>query len=140
VLAGIGFAPPGRPLISTVTGQLITGADDLAALLTAQLSRPVLFAQAMTAAADHADLIVVAGTDVRLTELAAQASGRPAVALPGQLTPPATAVAALFAAGAIRDLMPFLQQRPQSRSEAAAAPLAVPAMRDGEARLPSQAH
>ncbi|HLJ99774.1 MAG TPA: acyltransferase domain-containing protein, partial [Streptosporangiaceae bacterium] len=101
VLSGIPFSPPRRPLISTVTGRLVTGDDDLGGLLTEQLSKPVLFTQAMAAAAEHADLIVVAGADDRLAANAAQAGARPAVTLAAHSVPVPDTVAALFAAGAI---------------------------------------
>lgn len=101
VLSGIPFSPPRRPLISTVTGRLVTGADDLAGLLTEQLSKPVLFAQSMATAAERADLIVVAGADDRLAATAAQAGARPAVTIPAHARPAPGTIAALFAAGAI---------------------------------------
>lgn len=104
VLRDIPFSPPRRPLISTVTGRLVTGADDLTGLLTEQLSKPVLFTQAMATAAERADLIVVAGADDRLTATAAQAGARPAVTLAARPLPAPGAVAALFAAGAIPGL------------------------------------
>ncbi len=71
VLAGTRFAPPRRRLISTVTGRPVMPGEDLAELLAGQLSQPVLFAQAMALAAEHADLIVVAGPDDGLADLAA---------------------------------------------------------------------
>ena len=87
VFAGTSFGPPRRRLISTITGRLVTAEDDMARLLAGQVTRPVLFAQAMAQAAAGADLIMTAG-----------------------LGPDAglTARAALFTAGALTDLRPFL--------------------------------
>ena len=91
--------------------------DDLAAQLARQLSAPVLFAQAMTLTAGEADLIVVAGPDAGLAALAAACGGVPAVAVTGAAPShpadvarniPVSTVAALFAAGAITDLAPFM--------------------------------
>ncbi|HEY2285804.1 MAG TPA: beta-ketoacyl synthase N-terminal-like domain-containing protein, partial [Streptosporangiaceae bacterium] len=63
VLAATSFAPPRRRLISTIPDRLVTAEDDLAWLLAVQVTRPVLFAQAMAQAAAAADLIVIAGPD-----------------------------------------------------------------------------
>jgi 3-oxoacyl-(acyl-carrier-protein) synthase len=119
VLAGTPFAPPQRRLISTITGRPASPDDDIADLLARQLSLPVLFAQALMAATDQSertDLIVTAGPDDGLAIVAAGCSGVPAIALPvtrhGTLDAnsviSAQAVAALFAAGAVTDLSPFL--------------------------------
>jgi enediyne polyketide synthase len=134
VLASIPLAPPRRLLVSTVTGQPLTANDDTAALLTSQLTRPVLFAQAMALAGEQADLIMVAGPQPGLAAIAALAAGGPAITLPPASTlaaagtTPAELVAALFAAGAIDDLTPFLLARQQ---EPDLVTWAVPPMRDG---------
>ncbi len=109
VFAGTRFGPPRRRLISTVTGRPVGPGEDLAALLARQLSQPVLFGPAMALAAQDADLIVTAGPDEGLADLAAACCAVPCVAIPpgpggpGGAYPVATAraVAALFAAGAI---------------------------------------
>ena len=114
VLAGSNFAPPRRRLVSTITGRLVTPEDDIARMLADQVTRPVLFAQAMTQATRGADLIVTAGPDAALAARAAECSGVPAVSIPA--TPPdglpgtslIQAIAALFTAGALTDLTPFL--------------------------------
>ncbi len=117
VFAGTRFGPPRRHLVSTITGRLVMPGDNLTEQMAGQLSAPVLFAQAMTLAAGEADLIVVAGPDTGLAVLAGQCSGLPAVAIAGAApadaadvarNAPAGVVAALFAAGAITDLAPFL--------------------------------
>lgn len=140
VLAGTRFAPPQRRLISTVTGRPVAPGEDLAGLLAGQLSQPVLFGPAMAQAAEHADLIVTAGPDDGLADLAAACCTVPCVAIPpgpggpGGAYPAATAraAAALFAAGAINDvgaLDPAGPQGPQASR-------LVPRMRDGESTRP----
>ena len=139
---------PHRRVISTITGQLITADDDIADLLARQVGMPVLFAQAMTQAAQGADLIVVAGPDAGLVAAAAGCAGLPAVAIPAGGTGtgrtgtgdagaviPARTVAALFAAGAISDLLPFLTT---TRPADTLASRTVPRMRDAEAAAPAQ--
>jgi len=135
VLAGTRVAPPQRRLISTITGHLLTAADDIADLLARQVSLPVLFAQTMTKAAQDADLIVTAGPDTALAAMAAECCGIPAVAVPAPgLGGPdpgmsATMIAALFAAGAITDLLPFLASSGPADTLASRA---IPRMRMGE--------
>ena len=146
VLAGTSFAPPRRRLVSTITGRLVTLEDDLARLLADQVTRPVLFAQAMTQAARGADLIVTAGPDAGLAARAAECSGVPAVSIPATLPdglPGASliqAIAALFTAGALTDLTPFLgPARPTvSGGTLASRPVVahVPRMRTAEAPGP----
>jgi len=127
VFAGTCFAPPRRRLISTVTGRPVMPGEDLAELLAGQLSRPVLFGPAMALAAEHADLIVTAGPDDGLTELAAACCAVPCVALPA--APTARAVAALFAAGAISDVSVAAGD---IGAAAPTVPWTVPRMRDGD--------
>jgi enediyne polyketide synthase len=141
VLAGTRLAPPQRRLISTITGRLLTAADDIADVLARQVSLPVLFAQAMTQAAQDADLIVTAGPDTALAATAAECCGIPAVAVPAPAQAgltgaygsdpamSATMIAALFAAGAITDLLPFLA--PSGLADTLAS-RAIPRMRMGE--------
>ena len=136
VLAGTHFAPPRRRLFSTVTGRLVMPGEDLAELLAGQLSRPVLFGPAVAQAAEHADLIVTAGPDDGLADLAAACCAVPCVAIPpgsggpGGAYPVATAraAAALFAAGAISDVGAADPAGP----EGTRASRLVPRMRDGE--------
>jgi enediyne polyketide synthase len=137
IFAGTQAATPQRRLISTITGRVITADDDIADLLARQVCLPVLFAQAMAQATQGADLIVIAGPDAGLAA-AAGCGGVPAVTIPA-LAPagvadagpvlPAGTVAALFAAGAITDLSPFLTA---SRSAGTLASRTVPRMRTAE--------
>jgi enediyne polyketide synthase len=140
VFAGTRFAPPRRRLISTVTGRPIGPGEDLAALLARQLSQPVLFGPAMALAAQDADLIVTAGPDEGLADLAAACCAVPCVAIPpgpggpGGAYPAATAraIAALFAAGAINNVGAQDPAGPQGPR----AGRLVPRMRDGESTGP----
>jgi enediyne polyketide synthase len=177
VLADTVFGTPRRRLVSSITGLPVTPDDDIAELLAAQPSRPVLFEQALTLAVRRngrppADLIVVAGPDAdpaspmtsagealapsTLAAIATAASGLPAITLPSAARPSAAlptagtaagpttgtavgtadgaadewlarTVAALFTAGAIRDLTPYLRT-PQP--DPAQAPWTIPPMRD----------
>ena len=124
VLAGTPFAPPRRRLFSTVTGQLVTAAEDIAGLLASQLTQPVLFVPAITLAAADADLLVIAGPDpdLSLASMASAASGVPAIRMPAAHSDAAAhhaeAIAALFAVGAIADLTPFLTAPPATSATA----------------------
>jgi acyl transferase domain-containing protein len=127
VLSGIQVGPPRRRLISTITGEPVTARDDVSSLLAGQLSRPVLFAQAMAVAAAEADVLVVTGPDGdpasplapaqpgqrSLSALATAGTGIPAVQAGGAgwataRPDEASMVATLFAAGVITGLLPYL--------------------------------
>ncbi|HEX6519840.1 MAG TPA: acyltransferase domain-containing protein [Streptosporangiaceae bacterium] len=160
VTAETPFAPPRRSLISTITGRVLTPADDIADLLAGQLARPVLFAQALGVAAAEADLLVVAGRDARpaspaspaspatpaspaspaspssLAAMASAASALPAICVPsGCEATLIQAVATLYTAGAIKDLGVFIPGRNRPRRLAAVP--AVPTPRRPEADQPS---
>ncbi len=68
-LSGIRFNVPEKNIYSTVTGCLITGRESFEDLLLQQLTQPVLFYQAFSAAAANADLWVEAGAGSTLTNL-----------------------------------------------------------------------
>jgi enediyne polyketide synthase len=87
VLAGTRFAPPRRRLISTVTGRPVLPGEDLTELLAGLLSQPVLFGPAMALAAEQADLIVTAGLDDGLADLAAACCAVPCVPVPRVTVP-----------------------------------------------------
>jgi enediyne polyketide synthase len=153
VFSATQVSAPHRRGISTITGQLITADDDIADLLARQVSMPVLFARAMTQAAQGADLIVVAGPDAGLAAAAAGCAGIPAIAIPALASAgladaipvggtgtgdagavfPARTVAALFAAGAISDLLPFLTTTSPADTLASRT---VPRMRNAEPAAP----
>ncbi|MFH9561374.1 type I polyketide synthase [Streptomyces globisporus] len=71
----------GRRVVSTVTGAELERDTDLAKLLRQQITDPVLFTQAVRAAAAEVDLFVEVGPGRVLSVLAAEAAGKPAVAL-----------------------------------------------------------
>ncbi|MFC6090033.1 SDR family NAD(P)-dependent oxidoreductase [Saccharothrix lopnurensis] len=100
-LAGIAFAPPDRPVFSTVTGRPLTSDADLVDLLAGQVVRPVLFTEALRRLTGRCDLLVEAGPGTTLTDLA-RAAGATAVSLdtchPGRHAL-ATAVLAACSAG-----------------------------------------
>ncbi|MFD7703161.1 SDR family NAD(P)-dependent oxidoreductase [Streptomyces caelestis] len=73
-------SPSGR-VVSTVSGEELTDATDLAALLTEQITGPVRFTRAVSEAARYADLFVEVGPGRVLSGLARTATGVPAVAL-----------------------------------------------------------
>jgi len=100
VLSQVRFGPPRRRLASTVTGRVLTGQEDIAALLAAQLTTPVRFREALGAVADGADLLVVTAPD-RALAAAAACSGVPAASVPASGQDPGACTAALFAAGAL---------------------------------------
>ncbi len=80
-LATIDIRRPSRPVASTVTGALLGPDDDLRALLVRQVTEPVRFTAALEAARDLADLWIEVGPGRALTELAAESTDRPVLAL-----------------------------------------------------------
>ena len=99
VLSQVRFGPPRRRLASTVTGRVLTGQEDIAALLCAQLTTPVRFREALAVVADGADLLMLAAPDEALAAAAA-CSGLPVTSVPASGQDPGACTAALFAAGA----------------------------------------
>ncbi|WP_103532206.1 type I polyketide synthase [Streptomyces sp. SM11] len=80
-LAGARLGGLERRVVSTVTGAELESDTDLAKLLRQQITDPVLFTQAVRAAADEVDLFVEVGPGRVLTTLAEAATEKPAVAL-----------------------------------------------------------
>ncbi|MEO5876360.1 MAG: type I polyketide synthase [Streptosporangiaceae bacterium] len=82
--AGLAAETPGRvrrPVISTVTGEVLASNTDVPALLHRQLTEPVLFAQALELAAKDLDLLVEVGPGRVLAGLAPAVTDVPALAL-----------------------------------------------------------
>jgi Polyketide synthase dehydratase/Acyl transferase domain len=144
VLSQVRFGAPRRRLASTITGRVLTGQEDIAALLCAQLTTPVRFREALGAVADGADLLMLAAPDQALAAAAA-CSGVPVTSVPASGQDPGACTAALFAAGALPDLAApaqaaehgvVTQLAPQRAAQVAAqqaAPVtAQPAARVGE--------
>ncbi len=101
-LATVDWAPPARPVASTVTGALLAADADLGHLLHRQLTSPVRFTEALAAAAPHADLWIEVGPGRALAEIAAELVGAPVHALDAggeSLAGLLTTAAACFAAG-----------------------------------------
>jgi enediyne polyketide synthase len=71
---------PERRVVSSVTGRRIAPGDDVRALLHTQVTSPVLFAEAVRAAAAGADLLVEVGPGAVLSRLARESVDLPAVA------------------------------------------------------------
>lgn len=119
-LRGFRFAPPRRPVHSTVTGRPL-GDDDVPALLVEQLTAPVRFAGAASALAERCDLLVEAGPGTTLTALV---EGTPVVSLDsgGDGLGHATATAALAAASAA-DLGPWFTDRAHREVDVDAPPV-----------------
>ena len=80
-LAALPLRPLGRPVASTITGELLAAETDLRALLLAQLTAPVRFTAAAGAAAGRADLWIEVGPGRALSELAEEAFGAPVLPL-----------------------------------------------------------
>jgi enediyne polyketide synthase len=103
-LAGRKFRPLTRPVLSTVTGDLLTADTDLGELLVRQVRDPVRFGEAAGKLADVADLLIEVGPGRVLSGLAEQIA--PDVPVAGletdgdSLAGLLTAVAAAFALGA----------------------------------------
>ncbi|MFC7385184.1 type I polyketide synthase [Sphaerisporangium rhizosphaerae] len=75
------FGPVARPVVSTVTGETLQPDTDVRALLRDQITAPVLFTQAVEAAAKDLDLLVEVGPGRVLSGLAASVTEVPALAL-----------------------------------------------------------
>lgn len=80
-LADAGFGHVERRVVSTVTGGELDEDTNLPEVLRRQITEPVLFTQAVRAAADEVDLFVEVGPGRVLSSLTAAATDVPAVAL-----------------------------------------------------------
>lgn len=113
VLAGEALGRPLRRVVSTVTGEELSGDDDLAALLVRQITDPVLFSAAFARAATDVDLWIEVGPGTTLSTLAGRA-GASAVGLDvggERLTGLLSVAAAAFAAGTPVALAPLFADR-----------------------------
>ena len=75
------FAALRRRVISTVTGTALEEQADVRELLRNQITSPVQFARAVTAAAQEADLFIEVGPGSVLSGIAAECTDRPVIAL-----------------------------------------------------------
>lgn len=80
-LSGEQISRPQREIVSTITGASLGPDDDLRDLLRRQVSSPVRFIEALTAAAKNVDLFIEAGPGNVLTGLATDTISTPAIAL-----------------------------------------------------------
>jgi enediyne polyketide synthase len=97
------FAGLSRRVVSTVTAAPLAPAADLKTLLTEQITRPVLFAEALTLACAEADLFIEVGPGSVLTGIAAECTDKPVIALDAggkSLRGLCSAMGAAFALGA----------------------------------------
>ena len=99
-LAQFRFGPPRRRLISTRTGRELASASEAIDLICDGLAGPDRLAQAMTAGAQGATLLVETGPGTALTSAAGRACRVPAVSLGGGGTDDAARVRA--SAGPVR--------------------------------------
>ncbi|WP_162834295.1 type I polyketide synthase [Amycolatopsis circi] len=106
-LDGIDLSPVRRTVVSTVYGRRLTEDDDLVELLVTQLCAPVQFRAAVQAV--DADLFCEAGPGRALSALAGQ--GTPTVSLDIGDRAAADSAAALFAAGAVANLVRWFAGR-----------------------------
>jgi enediyne polyketide synthase len=108
-LGRIGTGPPGRPVVSTVTGKWLTSDTGVEALLVAQLTRPVLFAEAAGRMASAVDLAIEVGPGAGLSRILA-GMGREAFSLDvfaDDIAPLFDALAEIFVRGVSFDPMPL---------------------------------
>ncbi|MBO2455776.1 SDR family NAD(P)-dependent oxidoreductase [Actinomadura barringtoniae] len=133
-LAGMLISVPGRPVHSTITGVRLSADEDLRGLLVRQVTAPVRFREAVSGLARECGLLVEVGPAGGLAGLAEAVTGVPAVTLN------AGGVAALFAAGAIRDAAPLFAGRFRRPFDLWRDPvfLESPCERAPEVRIPQQ--
>ena len=81
VLSEQAFGALQRPVFSTISGGRIAAGDDVAELLSRQVTEPVLFLNAVRAADDDADLLIEVGPGRMLSGLVSEFSSVPSVAL-----------------------------------------------------------
>ncbi|HZB33951.1 MAG TPA: type I polyketide synthase, partial [Streptosporangiaceae bacterium] len=113
-LDGVPFEAIGRRVHSTITGRLISAADDLSRMLADQISSPVLFRAAVAGLADECDLLVEVGPGHGLAGLVPGITDVPAVALNAggaSAEDLCLAAAALYATGAMTDVEPWFAER-----------------------------
>ncbi|HEY6251957.1 MAG TPA: SDR family NAD(P)-dependent oxidoreductase, partial [Candidatus Angelobacter sp.] len=75
------FASLHRRVVSTVTGSVLQSDTDLHELLTRQITTPVQFASALSAAAAESDLFLEVGPGAVLSGLAAECTDKPVISL-----------------------------------------------------------
>src|SRR5439155_15122139 len=97
------FETPQRAVVSTITGGTLQPQENLRALLCRQVTSPVKFMEALTAAAEGVDLFIEVGPGSVLTGLASDCVAPPSIALDAggsSLKGLLTAAGAAYALGA----------------------------------------
>jgi enediyne polyketide synthase len=103
---------PRRPVVSSVTGDVVGSGEEIRSLLVRQITEPVHFADALRRLS--ADLVIEVGPGVGLTRLARQAGlvVAPVDALADSLRPLLAAIGAAFVHGAAVRFDPLYRDRP----------------------------
>jgi enediyne polyketide synthase len=117
--ARFSLGPPRRRLISAITGRDLTSADAAAELLRGELVTGLgsasRLAEALTAAAAGASLLLATGSGGKLAAAASRFCRVPVVTIgtgQGEDADPTPAIAALFAAGALAEPGPLFADHP----------------------------
>jgi enediyne polyketide synthase len=113
-LASCQFADLGRRVVSTVTAEALAPDLDLRSLLAEQITKPVLFEDALKIAAAETDLFLEVGPGAILSGIAAECTEKPVIALDAgseSLRGLLSAVGAAFARGAGVHLSPLYEKR-----------------------------
>jgi enediyne polyketide synthase len=103
-----------RRVISTVTAAPIASDADLKVLLSTQITKPVLFAEALSLAAGEVDLFLEVGPGSVLSGIVRESTGKPVIALDTggeSLRGLLSAVGCTFALGAEIQASPLYQKR-----------------------------
>src|ERR1019366_1241305 len=80
-MQNVAFQPLQKPVVSTVTGSPIPPEQDLKTLLCRQITAPVLFTDALNAAATQVDLFIEVGPGKVLSGLASEGTSVPAFSI-----------------------------------------------------------
>ena len=113
-LSSIQFGPLRRRVVSTVTGAALDDSADLRALLSRQITEPVLFSEALALAAAETDLFIEAGPGSVLAGIVPEVAGTPVISLNAgdeSLRGLLLAAGAAFAMGAEINLAPLFDGR-----------------------------
>lgn len=113
-LAPCQFADLGRRVVSTVTAEALAPNLDLKSLLAEQITKPVLFADALKIAAAETDFFLEVGPGAVLSGIAAECTEKPVIALDAaseSLRGLLSAVGAAFACGTNVCISPLYEKR-----------------------------
>ena len=108
------FAGLNRRVVSTVTAAALVPDVDLKILLTQQITKPVLFADALSLASSEADFFIEVGPGAVLSGIAAECTDKPVIALDAggeSLRGLLSALGAAFVLGAGISTSPLFEKR-----------------------------